>query len=288
MIEWIATLLLFSAPVAYAALGESVSERAGVLNIGIEGTMLTSAYFAASVAIDSGSVFLGFGAGLLAAIAITLLQALLVLRWAADQVVVGVGINLAALGLTSTLFRSKYGSSGQLLSTPALSRWEGFDPVTILLPILAVAIAFAVSRSGWGLAVRAAGEYPEAVEAAGKNPLRLRLQALVIGGLLIGLGGAYLALGTAGSFAENMTGGRGFVAIAMVTFGRWKPVWSVTGALFVGWLESLQYGFQADNATVPFQVFVAMPYIVALSVLVIAGRGTAMPAALALPYRRKH
>jgi general nucleoside transport system permease protein len=201
--------------------------------------------------------------------------------------VVGTAINLLAMGLTATLFRAQFGQSGQLVSVPKLPSWHGIDGAMALLLLAIPFVWFLLSRTAWGLAVRAAGEYPKAAEAAGFSVHRLRFSALLVGGILGGLGGAYLSVGIAGSFAENMTAGRGFVAIAMVTFGRWRPAWVFAAALLIGMAESMQYRFQTLGWKVPFQLMIALPYILALLVLVIVGKGTVAPKALGQSYRRE-
>lgn len=282
--DW-AALLVFAAPVGLAALGECINQRAGTLNIGLEGTMLAAAYFGMLASGASGSPWLGMLVGVAVGIGCSLVQAFFVLKLAADQVVVGTAMNLLALGLTSTLFRAKYGSSGQLLSVPQVPKFLGIDAVVVFLLVATLVGAWALYRTRWGLAIRAAGEYPDAVEASGFSVVRLRLAALVIAGALGGLGGAYLSLGISGSFAENMTAGRGFVAIAMVSFGRWKPIWVFATSLLVGYAVSLQFVFQSKGWQVPFQLLIAAPYFLALLVLIGFGRGSRAPAALGKPYR---
>lgn len=279
-------LLMFGTPVALAALGETVGQKSGVINIGLEGVMLGAAFSAMIASQASGSAYIGLAAGAGVGLAIALFQVVFVVRLALDQVVVGTAINLLAMGATSTLFRMRYGVSGRLLSVPGVPTLAfGIDAVVIFCLICVALTGWMLTRTKWGLAVRATGEYPAAVEAAGYSALALRRQAMLIGGLLAGLGGAYLSLGIAGSFAENMTAGRGFVAIAMVTFGRWKPLYVYGAALLVGYAESLQYVFQARGTQVPFQLFIALPYLLALAVLVVAGKGAAVPASLGRPHR---
>jgi simple sugar transport system permease protein len=174
-----------------------------------------------------------------------------------------------------------------LVSIPKLPSYGIVDPALLLLFLLVPGAWFLLSRTGWGLAVRAAGEYPKAAEASGFSVAWLRLSALALGGLLAGLGGAYLSVGISGSFAENMTAGRGFVAIAMVTFGRWRPQWTFAAALLIGFAETLQFRFQALGLQAPYQLMIAMPYLVALAVLVVVGRGAAAPGALGQTYRRE-
>lgn len=280
-------LLAYAAPVAFAALGETVAQRSGVLNIGLEGTMLLAAFFGMLVAFTTKSPWLGLGAGTLAGMVTCAIFAGFTVYLATDQVVVGTAINLLAMGLTGTLFRAQFGQSGQLVSVPKLPSWHGVDGAMGLLILAIPLVWFLLSRTAWGLAVRAAGEYPKAAEAAGFSVHRLRFSALLVGGMLGGLGGAYLSVGIAGSFAENMTAGRGFVAIAMVTFGRWRPAWVFAAALLIGMAESMQYRFQTLGWKVPFQLMIALPYILALLVLVIVGKGTVAPKALGQSYRRE-
>jgi simple sugar transport system permease protein len=274
-------VLHFAAPVAFAAIGEAVGQRSGVINIGLEGMMLVAAYFAMLASMLSGSPWLGLTAGLGAALALGLVQSFFTLRLSGDQIVVGTAVNLFAIGLTDTLYRARFGQTGRLLSVPTLPK-----ETIYLLVVAAAYLAWLLARTRRGLVVRAAGENPEAVDAAGFSALGTRFWSLVVGSLFAGLGGAYLALGVAGSFAPGMSAGRGFMAIALVTFGRWRPIWVLLAALLVGYSESLQYTLQVRNLSVPGELLQAMPYLVALGVLVIVGKGSAMPAMLAVPYRR--
>ena len=282
------TVLRYAAPVAFGALGETVNQRAGSLNIGLEGQMLLAAFVGAMVALDAGNPWLGVLAGTASAVVFGLILSQFVLNWASDQVVVGAAANLFALGLTGTLYRARFGQSGSLLNVPTLPKFgPGLDALLVVLLIAAPLLAWLIVRTKWGLALRAAGDTPKAVEAAGFSVLSLRRQAWLIGSVFAGLAGSYLALGIAGSFAENMTAGRGFVAIAMVTFGRWKPMWALAAALLIGFAEGLQFRFQSLGLDLPFQLFIALPYLLALAVLVLVGKGAATPAALGVPYRRE-
>lgn len=274
----------FAIPIALAALGEVVSQRSGVLNIGLEGTMLGAAFAAAYVTLHTGNPWFGLLAGILVGLVASLIQSWFVLMRRADQVVVGTAVNLLALGVTGSLFRRAFGESGQLLSVPTLPKFDGWDAVMIATPILAIATAWALQRTGWGLLTRASGEYPKAVEAEGFSVRRVRLGAMAMGGALAGAAGAYLSIGIVGSFAENMTQGRGFMAIALVTFGRWHPVAALAAAMLIGGLEWLQFKLQAQGGgLVPFQLLLALPYLVALLVLVVGAKGTRGPAALGQP-----
>ena len=279
-------ILVFAAPVAIAALGETISQRGGVINIGLEGCMLLGAFFSMLVCHNTQNVWLGLGSGVMAGTLAGLVFGWFTVVRSADQVVVGTAVNLFARGLTGTLLLDRFGTSGTLISVPRLPAAFRIDPILAALPFLALAAWFLLKRTGYGLALRATGEYPKAAEAAGFSVSALRMSAVLVSGLMGGLAGAYLTLGVSGSFAANATGGRGFVAIAMVTFGRWRPGWVLVAAGLIGLAESLQYRIQALGIGVPFQLMLALPYIVALAVLVIVGKGTLAPAALAQPYRR--
>ena len=279
-------LLQFGAPVAIAAVGETVCQKSGVINIGIEGQMLAGAFFGLLTDHLTSNPWLGVIGAVVAAVLMALLFAVFTVPLGADQVVVGTAINLLALGVTGTLFRAEFGQSGTLGTVPLLPSRYGLDAISLFGLLGVAAIWFAFKRTKWGLAVRAAGEYPNAVEAAGINVYALRTQAVAIGGLFAGLGGAYLTLVYTGAFAENMTQGRGFIAIAMVTFGRWQPWRVLAFSLLVGAIGALQFWFQAENSHLPYQLFIAMPYVASLLVLVLLGKGARAPASLAREFRR--
>lgn len=282
-----AVLMIFATPVALAAIGEAVGQRAGVINIGIEGMMLSGAYAAMVATQATGNPWLGLAAGGGIGVALALAQAFFTLKLAADQVVAGTALNLLAIGVTGTLFQMRYGASGELMSLPKLVPTGAPDPIAWGTVLAAALAGWALMRTRWGLAVRAAGEYPKAIEAAGYDAARLRLQAVAVGGLLAGIAGAHLAVGINGSFGENMVAGRGFVAIALVTFGGWRPLWVYGAALLVGWADAMQFRAQASGLAVPYQFLQASPYLIALVVLVVVGRGARAPASLAVPYRRE-
>ncbi|MGI8923970.1 MAG: ABC transporter permease [Fimbriimonadales bacterium] len=283
-----ATLSL-GTPLVIAAAGETVSERAGVLNIGLEGVMLSSAFAGFYVSHTTGNPWLGVGGGVAAAILLTAITSYLVLSIGADQVVVGTGVNLFSLGLTGSLFVSLFGQTGKLAAVPTVPKTAdalSLNPL-MLVGVLCVAFAwFVLMRTRWGLAARAAGEAPSAAEAAGYSVIRLRFQAVMFSGVTAGLAGAYLSLAQTNSFAENMTEGRGFVVIAAVTFGRWTSIGSALACLLIAFAYGLKYLVISISLGVPPQLFDALPYLFALAVLAGAGRGAIAPSALATPYRR--
>lgn len=285
MLDWL-DVLRYSAPVGLAAQGEAVAQRAGVLNIGLEGAMLSASYAAMAVSGATGSPWLGLAAAAAVGACVLLAGGLFTVVLRADQVVVGTAINLAALGATSTLFQARYGRSGQLMSVPSLPVWmPGVDAGSVLLFASAALAGLWLWKSGYGLVLRSVGEYAEATEAAGHSAVRARLSAVGVAGVMAGLAGGYLAVGVSGTFVENMTAGRGFVAIAMVTFGRLRPLAVLGASLLVGVVERLQFGLQGSGVALPAQFFVALPYLVALLALLVAGRGGGLPAQLGVPLR---
>lgn len=273
-------VLKYSAPVAFGAIGESVVQRAGIINVGLEGLMLSSAFSATIVAGKTGNPWLGILAGLAAGIVTAIIFGVLTIKFALDQIVVGTALNLLALGVCGTMFE-KQGATGKLLNLPAVPALVGkFDIILLLLILLAIVIGLVLYKTNYGLKLRAAGEYPAAVEAAGFSPVRLRYQALLVGGLMGGLGGGYLALGVAQSFATEMVAGRGFIAIALVTFARWRPFGIFLSALLLGIFEVLQFELQMSGSQIPRSLLLALPYIATLLILVVVGKGTKAPQSL--------
>jgi general nucleoside transport system permease protein len=283
-------LLIVSTPLILAALGEVIGQRSGVLNIGVEGLMLFGAFFGFLVAGRTGSLPLAFGFAMALGMVLALVSGYFTVKLGADQVVVGTAVNFLALGVTGLGFRRVYAQSAQITTPPALPHFWGIDPVCVLALLLIPLIWFLLMKTHWGLALRACGEYPKSVEAAGFSVSKVRLSALVFGGALAGLAGAHLSLGVAGSFAEGMTAGRGFLAIALVTFGRWRPIWVALAALLLGYTQSLQYSLQGRpvfGVQIPSQLWLALPYVIALLVLVFVGSGTVTPKALGRPYEKE-
>lgn len=287
MFEVATTIIRFAIPVASAAAGETVGQKAGVLNIGLEGTLLAAAYVSAITGLATQNVWIAFLAGVFAALVVTGIQAVFTLRMGVDMVVIGTVINLLVQGVTSTLYRAQFGGSGQLLSVPRLPSFGGIDVIVVAVAVLTGFLGWAIMKTNWGLAVRAAGEYPPALVASGFSAHRVRFSAVLVGGLMAGIGGAYLTLGVTGSFSENVVAGRGFLALAMVTFGRWKPWLVVAAACFVGLADWAQFALQASMTGIPSQLLRSLPYLLALATLVIFGTGTKPPASLGEPLESK-
>ncbi len=285
LIALIAGALTYSIPLALASLGEVVNQRAGQVNVGLEGMMLGGAFFGMTATLGTGSPALGLLVGVAVGVLLGLLQAVFTIKLSRDQVVIGVALNLFVLGLTNTLFRSRFGESGQLLSVPTLPKWHGFDVMLPIALLVAAGLSVAIHHSAWGLAVRSAGEMPRALQSVGHSVPKLRLQAACIGAALAGLAGAYLAVGLTGTFNEGMPAGKGFMALAMVSFGRWRTPWVYLACVFIATAEASRFTLQATGVTwIPSQALVAFPYVLALVVVVVVGRGNDAPQHLGRPY----
>ena len=281
-------------PLAYAALGELVVERAGVINIGLEGAIIGGA-FGALVFAGAGGVSLGFAGAALAGTLVAALFALFVVTLRTDQIITGTAMSMLGLGLTGTLYRTMYGSAGASLHTPTiapapvpgLSAIPVIGPalfnqpvVTYALYALVPALAWWFYRSMAGLALRAVGEHPEAARGAGISPDRVQWAALLFGGAMGGIGGGTLVLAQVGTFAEGMSAGRGFIAIAIVVLGRWTPFGVAGAALLFGAASALQTLAQTTGWAMPYQLPLAFPYVLTLMLLASARARTAAPAAL--------
>lgn len=299
LIGLLASGVRFATPVLYAALGETITQRAGVLNVGVEGIMLVGALIAVlgSVATDSpwGGLVIAIGAGAL----LGALHAFFCVVLKVDQIVSGIGLIVLGLGLSGFLYRISLGASSTPVAVPTFDRVD-FGPLTKvpglgsilfdhhLLVYLGVALAFvlawAMKRTGIGLAIRAVGENPAAADAAGLAVNRIRFLCTMAGGALAAIGGAYLSIAQLSGFVENMIAGRGFIAIACVVFGRWHPLGVLLAVLFFGLTEALQIRLQTLNPDIPYQFFVMLPYLLAIAALVaFAGRARA-PASLHIPF----
>ena len=281
-------------PLGFAALGETVVERSGVINIGLEGAIIAGA-FGAFVAAGSGSVWIGFAGAAAAGIVVAAFFAFFAIHIRADQIITGTAITLLGLGITATLYRQLYGVTGAALSTPTMGVMEipllsdipiigrglfAQPPIAYVLYALVPATWWWMYRTHSGLGLRATGEDPRAVIAAGVFAKRVQIMSVLFGGAMGGIAGGVLVIAQAGSFAEGMSAGRGFIAIAIVVLGRWHPLGVAAAALVFGAASALQYFFQAMGWPLPYQVFLALPYVLTLLGLAgIAGRVVA-PASL--------
>lgn len=275
--------LIKATPLILAALGGVLSERSGVINIGLEGIMIAGAFAAVCVSGATGNPLLGAAAGVVAGAALAALLALVATRFAFDQIVAGTGLNLVALGGAAFGLVLVFGQPGASREVPALGA-AGASALTILAFALAAALAFVLANTPLGLRVRACGENPLAAAAAGIDPLRTRFWCVVAGGAIAALGGVYLSLAELDVYSDGMTAGRGYIALAAVIFGRWTPLGATGAALFFGFFSALQYSLQRTG--IPSELMQALPYIAALAALAgFAGRVRA-PAADGVPLAR--
>ena len=269
-------------PLALAALGETVTERTGVINIGLEGSVIWGALGGALGALAAGP-YAGLACGVLSGALAALCFALFAVRLGTDQIITGTAVTIGSLGFTGAVFQSRFGATGIALELPTVAALELplLSEIPILGPalfnqaapayiayLLAPLLAWLLFRTRWGLALRAVGESPDAAHAAGVPVIQTRLLATVFGGALAGLAGAHLSLVHTGTFAENMSAGKGFIAIAVVVLGRWSPWGVVAAALFFGAAEALQFALQAWDSDLPYPLFLALPYLLSLAALV--------------------
>ena len=276
--------LVKATPLIYAALGGVLSERAGVVNIALEAVMIAGAFTAVAVSGATGSPLLGALAGILAGALVASVLAFAATRLGVDQIVAGTGLNIATLAAAAYGLVLIYHQPGASREVPAFGR-PGETVLIVLAFVAALTLQFVLTRTPWGLRVRACGEDPGAAEAAGIDALRTRFGAVVIGGAIAALGGVYLSLAELDLYSNGMTAGRGFIALAAVIFGRWTPLGATGAALFFGFFAALQYTLQ--RAGVPTELMQALPYLAALVALAgFAGRVRA-PAADGVPYVRE-
>ncbi len=286
-----ASALALGTPLLLAALGELVSERAGILNIGVEGLMLTGAFAGFLGCWMTGSPLVGMAAAGAAAMLLGLVLAVWVVGLDADQVVAGAALNILALGITGVAYRAVFGVTGAALTVPtfpplAIGGTEPWlaplrQPAPVYVALALVPLVWVVlARTRLGLALRAVGEAPEAAASLGISVAAMRIGALVVAALLAGLGGGYLSLAYSNTFVEGMSAGRGFIALAIVVFGRWRPIGILAGALLFGAASAGQFHLQAAGVAVSYHLLLMLPYVLTLAVLAFASGTAAAPAAL--------
>ncbi len=287
-------------PLMLAGLGELVSERSGVLNIGMEGVMLCGAFFSFAGAYYTNSLLLGLIIGMLAGAAVSMLHALLCVRGKQNQTVSGLALNMLGLGITSYLYKLMCNSGAQLqismlpkVSVPLLSKLpvvgEAFFQQDILayatyLLLIGAFVFYRFTRTG--LSMKAIGENPMAADAAGIPVEKTQMLACMVNGLLGGAGGAYLIVAQLGMFTDNMTAGRGYIALATVILGRYSPQGVFLAALLFGVANGAQIRLQALGSTVPMQALAMLPYVITLVALMLTSGRNHEPEALAKPYIR--
>ena len=298
--QLLASTIRNATPLVFAALGGMFSERSGVVNIGLEGLMLISAFAGVVGAFLTGSAVVALGFALAAGLVFALIHALMCVTFEADQIISGTAINLLALGGTGFLMVSVFGAGG---TSP---RVEGFGEVPIpllssipvigpalfsqsvlvyLMYVMVPATFFVLFRTPFGLRLRATGESPEAVDTAGISVGRMRYYGVALSGLLASLGGIYLSMGILSAFTENMTNGRGFIALAALIFGRWNPIGAAGAALLFGF--ALAVTFSAPQEVIPNEFLQMIPYVLTIVALAAFGGRAIAPAAIGKPYRKE-
>lgn len=293
----------------YATIGEIYTERSGVLNLGVEGMMIMGAVIAFAAAYHTGSAWAGVAAGALIGGLMALTHAFLTITMRAEQVVTGLAITLAGTGLASFL-GEKLGPDGgplvgligprfQRIPIPILSDIPVIgaifrqDILVYLVYILIIVATFYLYKTRGGLSLRSVGESPQTSDAMGVNVFGTRYLYTVVGGILAGIGGAHLSLSYTPGWTENLTGGRGWIVIALVIFATWDPLRAVVGALLFGGINAIQFRLQASGTTIPASLLNMLPYILTVVVLVLVtwreglSKRLGAPAALGLPYNRE-
>jgi simple sugar transport system permease protein len=296
--------LLFGAitagvPLLLAGLGEQISEKAGVLNIGIEGMMLFGAYCGFIAAYYADSFWLGFLAGGIGGMAVALLVVVLCIRHGLNQIVIGIALTIGAEGLTALLHHFQLSKTYPRLSQapvweiPGLSQIPvlgkglfGHNPVVYLCVLLVVVLGWVFRSTYIGINLEAAGNKPAALDAAGVSVIRTRTMAVLATGFLAGVGGAYMANVGAGSFVPFMTGGAGFIGIVLAMLARGRPVWVLLGAVLFGVSLAMTTALQLAGFNIPTDVVQMLPFAMVMLVLVIFARHSVLPPALGLPYVR--
>ncbi len=284
----------FATPLIFSALGGMFSERAGVINIALEGLMLAGAFTSAVVTYETSNPYLGFLCGLVAGAVLAGIYAISVIQFEADQVVAGFGINILMLGLPALLSSAIYDSAGSTQQIDKDNLLPSFADINIasMLAFLLVPICwYVIYKTPFGLRLRAVGENPSAADAAGINVLKLRYTGVILSGILAAAGGAYLSIGQSSFFTRGMTAGRGFIALAALILAKWQPVPVLFACLFFGFTEALTIPLAsyklASGETIPVQFVQIIPYI--LTIIVLAGfiGLSRAPKALGIPYKKE-
>ena len=302
MIDFLSAILRIATPLGFAALGGILSEAAGIFAIGLEAMMLAGALGTAAGTFLGGGVAVSLLASLACGMAVGSVVAVVAVIYRADQIVTGLAANLLVSGLTAFIARAELGHGlAPVIRVPLLAPWRvpGLadlpligpvlffqPPLTYLVIMVAVGLAILLFHTRLGLLLRASGENPHAVYAAGNNPLAIRAIAVIAGAGLAGLGGAVLVLQQVGTFTDAMTGGRGFLALAAIVVGRWRPFGAMTACLVFAAAEAMHLRLQGVDLRISSYIVQMFPYAISLAILAGLGRSVKLPAALGVPYHR--
>jgi len=289
-------------PILYPAIGEAVAERSGVMNIGLEGQMLIGAFVTLITYNSTENIAIGIILGGLAGAISSCIVAFVGVSRNQPQAVVGFMFNLFAAGVTSYLYRVLYGASGvsptvemiNPIKIPLLSSVPIIGPIlfeqdilTYLAFILAFAVGFVMYKTKFGLQIRSLGENPRAAQSCGINVIRIRWGTIAFSGFMAGLGGAFLTVGIVGRFMENISAGRGFLALAVCILCHWNPVYSIIGAFGFGFVNAFQLRLQALGVGIPYQLLLMLPYVAALLGLALLGRNMKGPKTVGAVYEKE-
>ncbi len=303
--NFLASSVRMAAPLLLASLGLVISERAGLINIGVEGIMLMSAFAAYAGSKIAGGYWYGLMVAMLVSIVIISIFAITTIKYKAQQVIIGAALNMFCAGLSSFLYRLLFYNTGRFDDGIAAASFPrvaipGLSQIPILGPtlfnhnvlvyfsyIMVIVLWVVMNKTSVGLKIIAAGEHPKAADSLGINVLKVRYLATIFSGIMMGMAGAYLSIAQASSFGEDMTAGRGFIAMAVVILGKWSPIGSMLGALFFGAATALQLLFQITGIEIPRNIIMMIPYIATVvAVLAVSQNKVGAPRALGVPYEK--
>jgi ABC-type uncharacterized transport system permease subunit len=296
---FIATVIAQAMPLLLAAVGETIGEQAGILNLGIEGVMLVGAYTAFVVTLTTGSFWLGMLGGAIGGVVANLAMLVLNVWLGLNQIVIGLAITLIGEGITSVLYLQNYTKSPASLGAQPKLPIPGLSDIPVIGPalfqqsgifwiciLLALGLAFALTRTNWGLSTRSAGQKPSSLDAAGGSVMRTRSIAVLLSGGLVGLGGAYLALLTTATFSPFLTNGLGFIAIVITMLSRGRILVVMITSLIYGLAVAIGPALQVIGFTVPADIIKMLPFLIVIVMLIVFARSSVVPPALGTPYTR--
>lgn len=301
IISILASMVRIAAPILLAALGELVTEKSGILNMGVEGTMLTGAFIGFLVSSRTGSIPLALLTAIIAGGLISLLMGFMASSLKVNQVVAGLALNLLASGLTFYWYRVAFNSIGvtptietmKVYPIPLLSKIPVLGevlftqhPLTYFAFLMVPVIWFFINKTKFGLEIRCLGEDPRSIDIKGINVTRLQYLSVIFGGMMGGLGGAFLTIASSGIFIPEMSAGRGWLAIVVVIAGNWKPGRITLAALLFSFFDAFQLQAQSLGVQFPFQILLALPYIMAILLLIFSRSKSDAPGHLGIPYIR--
>jgi simple sugar transport system permease protein len=303
LISMFAATVRIATPLLFAALGELITEKAGILNLGVEGTMLMSAFSAFLITYQTDSLWLGVLAAMATGGLMGLLMVFMVSTLKVEQVVTGLALNLFAVGMSLYLYKITLGASSTSFPTidvfktidiPILSSIPYIGPVlfsqkllTYLALLMVPAVWFFLYRTKYGLEIRCLGENPRVIDTKGLSVVGRQYAAVIGGSMMTGLGGAFVTIGSTERFVPEITAGRGWLAIVIVIAGNWRPAWILVAALVFAFLEAFQLQVQAIGVQMPYQILLALPYVVAILVMVLNRARSQEPKQLGVPYFRE-